>query len=387
MARVTSEAAAQLNPPLSDVSPPEPESFLQAARLQAAVQEELAVILASPSFRTSKKSSEFFQYVVQVALDGRTDSLKERSIGLDLLGRDVSYDPSSDATVRVRANEVRKRLASFYSSHSPATGYRIELWPGSYTPRFVQSPKPLDTVESLRLNAEVKSQKTEVAERRFAIEPFNTLKMIRPALVALFFCALFLRQQIQVGDPYHQFWDKRLRGRAVMLLSLEGVSDPDAKSNNMTQAILPIIWLAGRYNLNPVVQPHEVENNNKQGAIEGDAVTIRSVETTPPPLETDKRLRYQISASQGSFHLVNQLHPLPVSAQEHAAVLTVLPEHPSMLWIVGTDWKTVSKLTAMISSKNKFPTQLNIESEAGRVVQVVLRDESTQNLEFYTHQP
>jgi len=79
---------------------------------------------------------------VQVALDGRIDSLKERSIGMDLLGRDISYDPSSDATVRVRANEVRKRLNTFYSTHSPRTGYRIELLPGSYGPRFVRDSNP-----------------------------------------------------------------------------------------------------------------------------------------------------------------------------------------------------------------------------------------------------
>src|SRR5580698_8691628 len=134
------EEAAPLSLPATEVAPPEPESFVKAARLRAAVQEELAEILASPSFHTSKKSCEFLHYIVQVTLDGRLDSLKERSIGLDLLGRDVSYDPSSDATVRVRANEVRKRLRSYYSTQAPKSGYRIELLPGSYGPRFVPEP-------------------------------------------------------------------------------------------------------------------------------------------------------------------------------------------------------------------------------------------------------
>ena len=113
----------------TQIEPSEPASFVDAARLQSAVKDELAAILASPSFSSSKKSCEFLRYIVQVTLDGRVDSLKERSIGLDLLGRDTSYDPSSDATVRVRANDVRKRLSSYYSTQPPGSGWRLSLTP------------------------------------------------------------------------------------------------------------------------------------------------------------------------------------------------------------------------------------------------------------------
>ena len=84
-------------------TPPIPKSFEDARLRSLEVEKELERICSAVHFRTSKRACEFLRYVVRVTLDGRVDSLKERSIGIDLLGRDTSYDPSSDAIVRVRA--------------------------------------------------------------------------------------------------------------------------------------------------------------------------------------------------------------------------------------------------------------------------------------------
>ena len=46
--------------------------------------------------------------MVERTLDGQADTLKERTIGIDVFGRLSVYDPSDDATVRVKAGEVRK---------------------------------------------------------------------------------------------------------------------------------------------------------------------------------------------------------------------------------------------------------------------------------------
>src|SRR6266545_2814208 len=79
-----------------------------------AVLAELERILASPSFRGTKRSQDFLTYVVNHALDGRTECLKERSIGADVFGRRADYDTGDDSIVRVKASEVRKRLAQYY---------------------------------------------------------------------------------------------------------------------------------------------------------------------------------------------------------------------------------------------------------------------------------
>src|SRR5215471_14495584 len=79
------------------------------------VRAELARVLASSEFRTSKRSQEFLRYVVEHTLNGEADVLKERTIGIEVFGRATDYDPGDDATVRVKAGEVRKRLGLYYS--------------------------------------------------------------------------------------------------------------------------------------------------------------------------------------------------------------------------------------------------------------------------------
>jgi hypothetical protein len=100
------------------------------------VRDELNRVLASEAFRASKRSREFLTYVVEHTLQGRADALKERSIGIDVFGRSSGYDPSEDATVRVKAGEVRKRLQLYYSSEGNHNRVRIELPSGTYVPEF-----------------------------------------------------------------------------------------------------------------------------------------------------------------------------------------------------------------------------------------------------------
>ena len=84
------------------------------------------------------------RYIVEAVLDGRGDTLKERVVGVDALGRDPQYDTTQDAVVRNVAIEVRKRLAQYYH-HLEAghdDGLRIELPAGSYVPELLlEAPK------------------------------------------------------------------------------------------------------------------------------------------------------------------------------------------------------------------------------------------------------
>ena len=103
---------------------------------QDAVREELQRILSGHEFRSSKRSQEFLRYVVDHTLSGAADTLKERTIGIDVFGRTVSYDPSDDATVRVKAGEVRRRLGQYYSGQGATDPVRIDLPAGTYVPEF-----------------------------------------------------------------------------------------------------------------------------------------------------------------------------------------------------------------------------------------------------------
>lgn len=97
---------------------------------------ELDRVLKGPSFRSSKRSQQFLNYAVQQVLAGLHENLKERTIGVAVFDRPATYDTSEDATVRVAAGEVRKRLTQFYTD-AQAHALRIELPLGSYVPEFV----------------------------------------------------------------------------------------------------------------------------------------------------------------------------------------------------------------------------------------------------------
>ena len=102
------------------------------------IREELNRVLASHEFRTSKRSRDFLRYVVENTLSGHAAMLKERTIGIEVFGRPTSYDPSDDATVRVKAGEVRKRLGLYYAAQGANNPVRIELPSGTYVPEFHQ---------------------------------------------------------------------------------------------------------------------------------------------------------------------------------------------------------------------------------------------------------
>ena len=112
---------------------------------QDLIRLQLESILQSPGFRASKRSQQFLRYVVDQALAGNVESLKERVIGVEVFERGLHYDTSEDATVRVAANDVRKRLAR-YHLETPAAPIRIELPAGSYLPEFHDGLAPSPVV-------------------------------------------------------------------------------------------------------------------------------------------------------------------------------------------------------------------------------------------------
>jgi len=100
------------------------------------IRNELEAIVSSSAFVGSKRGQEFLRLVVNHALAGRIDSLRERMIGVEMFGRKVDYDTSNDSVVRVRASEVRRRLNEYYSGLHSRPPVRLDLPPGSYVPIF-----------------------------------------------------------------------------------------------------------------------------------------------------------------------------------------------------------------------------------------------------------
>ena len=181
------------------------------------VREELSRVLACHEFRASKRSQDFLRYVVENTLQGHGDMLKERTIGIEVFGRPTSYDPSDDATVRVKAGEVRKRLGLYYSDLGSRNPVRIELPSGTYIPEFhlVDGPpaaapalRPDETPAASPLPAAVPPAQSAVTPRRAVLAA-----MVLAAVAALVWVVTR-----PVVTPLNQFWAPVLNGSSPLQL-------------------------------------------------------------------------------------------------------------------------------------------------------------------------
>jgi hypothetical protein len=100
-----------------------------------AIHRQLERILSHPHFKHSKRYPNLLRYVVEHTLRGDSH-LKERTLGVEVFGRDPDYDTNEDPVVRVTAGEIRKRIAQYYHEPGHESEIRIDLPAGSYAPEF-----------------------------------------------------------------------------------------------------------------------------------------------------------------------------------------------------------------------------------------------------------
>jgi hypothetical protein len=109
----------------------------QTSQERDAILRELQEVIASPYFCNSKRYPALLQYIVENTLAGKSDRLKERTLGIEVFDRPSTYDTNAEAVVRFTAGEVRKRLLLYYNELGRNSGIRIALPVGSYIPEFL----------------------------------------------------------------------------------------------------------------------------------------------------------------------------------------------------------------------------------------------------------
>ncbi len=101
-----------------------------------AVLQQVARILAHPVFRNSVRSAKVLQYCVEQSLHANGQHLKERTLGIEVFGRNAEYDTNQDTIVRAAASDVRRRIAQYYHEPGHETELVIDLPPFAYAPEF-----------------------------------------------------------------------------------------------------------------------------------------------------------------------------------------------------------------------------------------------------------
>ena len=126
----------------------QPTTDLAVAQVPAEVLRPLlARILKSRQFATAGRKQKFLEVVCESYLNGNAGELTEVSLAFDVFGRDTSYEPSQDPSVRVCAHEVRKKLAAYFAHEGAEESIILEIPSGGYRPVFLKRPSPLPQAE------------------------------------------------------------------------------------------------------------------------------------------------------------------------------------------------------------------------------------------------
>ncbi len=312
------------------------EDSAKDTHLNAQVNAELERICASDQFRSSKRCREFLQYIVQITLNGKQDTLKERSIAMDLLGRDTSYDPSADSTVRVRANDIRKRLGNYYSSIPEESALRIVLPTGTYVPQFVPNARepreaPLEPLPNAPSN-----------------HIWKLAAVIVFVLVLTSSCVL-LWQNMHSQDRYHKFWSQILSGKRIVLMSMS-----DQTLNRLGTGLYPLVWVSGRFGV-----PTVFTSGSLTGATTANFAKARISEDVPTDLQKAARLQWLLNTrDEPTLFIHNKDGGFSKSDFNQAALLTILPESPSILYLQSTNQDALRKILEELTEREHFPKGL-----------------------------
>jgi TolB-like protein/Flp pilus assembly protein TadD len=113
------------------------------SQIDDAVREHLERILTSPTFQQGDRLKRFLKFIVLEAVAGRRHELKEYVIGVQVFGKEDTFDPRTDPIVRVQARRLRAKLVRYYREEGRADETVIELPKGGYAPVFKQRDTPV----------------------------------------------------------------------------------------------------------------------------------------------------------------------------------------------------------------------------------------------------
>jgi hypothetical protein len=250
-----------------------------------AIQEQLERLLSNSHFSQSRRFPSFLRFVIDQTLLGQTDLLKERTLGIEIFGRQANYDTASDPIVRVTATEIRKRIAQYYQEPGHETELRLSLPSGSYVPQFHWPQTAKDTGQTqtapVPAPASVSAAPVELETDRVPKGRWFWRPATAAVLGALVLCAaaLYFWHSAQ-RSPFDFFWGPLVNSSEPVLfcvadqshystITLRDAADPSRQTqlkDNLTAIIID--------DLNPIVRVAGLlQSNGKKYTLKGEDTT------------------------------------------------------------------------------------------------------------------
>jgi hypothetical protein len=323
---------------------------------------------ASRFFRASPKSCEFLRHVVNRSVEGNTDELKERLIGMTLFGREATYDTGSDATVRVRANDVRKRLAAYNDAKGLENALRFELPTGTYVPRFFRVPEP-EVAAARDLTVVPVFRETAPG-----LIPLSLQHLAIPTLCALFLCVICLRWQVAQDHPFTAFWQGVFRdGNVALYVSPAEAGDTRGFVGlQKIEASSPLLNLAGQFHSQMTMVDTPQSTGGELLIIVDDPPHHATASSAADAVQTQTDGRLAIQDTTEGIRVVDRTHAVHTPFIEgRAALLTIEHSPQRRISIEGTDITAISSIVKMLCERNSFPDILAETDEMQGTTQIV----------------
>ncbi len=160
----------------------------------------LQSILTSEAFSHSTKSQELLKYLVDASTN--PCDLNEMIIATEFFGKDKSFDPVEDASIRVYISQIRKKLEHYYLTEGKNDKIIIDIPKGHYTVRF--------------------REKSKTKEKTFKARPLVILSVVCILLFTgglfLFTSNLHLKKKLNVISPDNPIWTEFLNSDKPTML-------------------------------------------------------------------------------------------------------------------------------------------------------------------------
>ncbi|MDR3717452.1 MAG: malectin domain-containing carbohydrate-binding protein [Bryobacteraceae bacterium] len=161
---------------------------------------EIDAVLSSGIIGSSSRQARLLEYLFSKLSHGDLDDLKEYTIAVDLFDKPANFDQHSDATVRVEAHRLRRKLEKYYATEGRDHALRVLLPPGQYLLEFQTASAAYAAGSSMR----VLRGEAEALLKKLVLGHLKSLLIATLALIALAaggLGALFLHAGRPAGDP------------------------------------------------------------------------------------------------------------------------------------------------------------------------------------------
>jgi hypothetical protein len=209
------------------------------------VRSQLEKIVSDGRFAASKRYPCLLRYIVEHTLAENEDTLKERTLGVEVFHRPPDYDTNLDPVVRLCAAEVRKRLAQYYQSPAHGGELRIELNPGSYVPVFLQPAAdapaleviPAEVIPAGVIPADIPSKAEQVSQPRRTRKIYWPAGLIASGVIIAVILVLGARHGRHLGkqkSALEEVWSPLLTSSKPILFCV-GEKELFAPHDSMTE--------------------------------------------------------------------------------------------------------------------------------------------------------